>query len=1244
MIVMIHSMRNGVAIHGLLLFLIAASFPATATLAQSVDDRTPIATNESAAEPSTPASEFGLTIRSTEAKSPEEERAGFHLPPGFQVQLFASEPQIAKPFNMAFDARGRLWITQTFEYPSPAPAGQEPRDSIQVLEDTDGDGVADKVTQFAAKLNIPIGLIPYGDGVICFSIPDILYLRDTDGDSVCDERIKLLGPFDTSRDTHGMINSLRRGEDGWIYACHGFNNHSVVTASDGSKVDLTSGNTFRFWPDGSRIEQFTQGQVNPFGMTQDPWGDWYSADCHSKPISRLIRGGSYKSFGRPDNGLGFVPDLMNHLHGSTAISGLACYDAPQFPESFRHDFFSGNVMTSRINRNRMVATQEGISAVEQPDFMTSEDSWFRPADIQLGPDGAIYVSDFYNKIIGHYEVPLDHPDRDRFRGRIWRITGPGNERSKPLHAAVLPRHLEANVRSVGASLVAELGSDNATRRRLALQQVCDHDFEAIEPELHNAISVSDSVHRQVNAMWALARGGKLTSAELASVMQSKEPLAQVHAFRCAVAFASLADEALRMTISEDPSGVDPRARLVISQARMEALASSASAASFAELIRTATSYPPGSLLHQAGKICVRRVLEATERRQMLMPAWHSATNSSSADRLLGIDGPHAVYLAEVLATIPSSDLAEGLFQFMKSPRSQDLQKRMLIDYAIKNLNADRLPSLVAYLRDNDAGDLDEQAEWLEQLRSRLKAAGINSFSEVEQWTADVLDGYVQKVQNLLNESDSAILGWHAAPLDAKSVRPGAVASAAQGASWLTENRKARDQQHEHRYFSSLTLGEKYTGRWISDSFAAPSELTFWVAGHHGIPNKPALGLNSIELVDANSGEVLHQAKPPRNDVAKQVTWIVNEHAGRSVRIVVTDGDAGTAYAWIAVGRFSVSGLNPIPMQPLIDRVTGFLADAPLASWQSKIESLMVDDRLDRRSQYRLAESLVRAKRYLALANVLSAANQIQVSAELPSPSQMLERLRLDSSVTNANELAFDFAKILGQNTPSNRHVELAKPLIGTHEGRILLVRLIEAGQLGTRSVAGLDSLLPNEIVSKQHEDSTHAEDTNAVIKLKAWCQAADPSAEVQDEMLRQRIVGMSHASIDLNSGQQLFEKNCQTCHQLSGKGTVIGPQLDGVKTRGLERLAEDVLLPHRNVDIAFRASTLLLEDGTIVAGLVRSLDGSETRVVQSDGQERVIAADEITSRRDSQRSLMPDNFGDLLTDDQLASLLAFLAK
>ncbi len=127
------------------------------------------------------------------------------------------------------------------------------------------------------------------------------------------------------------------GLDGWIYANHGFNNQSKVAGQDGHTVTLISGNVFRFRPDGSRVETLHSGQVNPFGSDEDEFGTYFTADCHSKPISQLIRGGCYPSFGRPDDVLGFVPSTMEHLHGSTAI-GIAIGKGSGFPSSFQENF------------------------------------------------------------------------------------------------------------------------------------------------------------------------------------------------------------------------------------------------------------------------------------------------------------------------------------------------------------------------------------------------------------------------------------------------------------------------------------------------------------------------------------------------------------------------------------------------------------------------------------------------------------------------------------------------------------------------------------------------------------------------------------------------------------------------------------------------------------------------------------------------------------------------------------------
>ena len=162
------------------------------------------------------------------AKAAEEQKA-LHAPPGFEIQLVASEPEINKPLNLAFDDRGRLWVTSTVEYPYPAKEGTRPRDSVKILSDFSADGRAQKVEIFADGLNIPIGLLPMPSAraAIVHNIPNIYMMKDTNGDGRADTRDVLYGIFG-KRDTHGMTNAFTWGFDGWIYACHGYSNDSKV--------------------------------------------------------------------------------------------------------------------------------------------------------------------------------------------------------------------------------------------------------------------------------------------------------------------------------------------------------------------------------------------------------------------------------------------------------------------------------------------------------------------------------------------------------------------------------------------------------------------------------------------------------------------------------------------------------------------------------------------------------------------------------------------------------------------------------------------------------------------------------------------------------------------------------------------------------------------------------------------------------------------------------------------------------
>jgi len=452
--------------------------------------------------------------------SPEEQLAKFHVPPGFEIELVASEPEIHSPLSINFDNRGRLWVTDTIEYPTP-PKGPG-RDALKVFEDGDGDGRYDTMTTLVDGLSMPTGAEPIPGGAIVFSVPSIFGCYDTTGDGRIDQRRILYTEFGNI-DAHGMNNGFTRWLDGWVYACHGFRNSSVVKGSDGHTISMDSGNGYRFRLDGSHIEYVWHGQVNPFGLAFDSLGNYFTADCHTKPAYCLLRGAYYPSFGKPHDGLGFGPKMIEHSHGSTSISGIAYYAAEQFPEKYRDCVFMGNSVTGRVNRDKVTARGSSLIGVEQPDFVTCDDRWFRPVEIKLGPDGALYISDFYDCIIGYYEVPLTHPRRDKTRGRIWRVVyrGTDGERRQLRKQCDLTKlDLE--------QLWTRLANPNLPARLLATHEIVDRfATDAVEP-LRTRIAEPCDPRQRAHGMWILERLGVLDRDLVSRLAEDENPLVRVH--------------------------------------------------------------------------------------------------------------------------------------------------------------------------------------------------------------------------------------------------------------------------------------------------------------------------------------------------------------------------------------------------------------------------------------------------------------------------------------------------------------------------------------------------------------------------------------------------------------------------------------------------------------------------------------------------------------------------------------------
>ncbi|MFO1062494.1 MAG: PVC-type heme-binding CxxCH protein [Pirellulales bacterium] len=1176
-----------------------------------------VAGDHGADEPKTKAEIYGQGVRETPWMKPEDEAAGFHLPTGFKAELIAAEPAIKKPMNMAFDRCGRLWLTDTIEYPYPAKDPDQARDSIKVLADEDGDGTFESITTFAEGLNIPIGILPVDDGVLCFSIPNLLHLRDTDGDGKADERKVVLGPFDTTRDTHGMINAIRRGEDGWIYACHGFNNQSTVKAADGSSVTLISGNTFRFREDGSHVEQFTQGQVNPFGMTADDWGNWFTADCHSKPVTLLVQGGCYESFGRPHSGLGFVPSLMNHLHGSTAICGITYVTSSSVPAEFRSRFYSGNVMTSRINTNSLAITRDTITLKEEADFMTSDDPWFRPVDIQLGPDGAMYVADFYNKIIGHYEVPLTHPERDRNSGRLWRIryVGTGSEPKTPT-TKLSPWELLSD-----AHLQA-LASDNAALRQQALDafnpkvKLTDVQVQTLQS---NATNSNASEQLRIASLWALHRSGQSFGLHLNRVLQNAGPRLQAAVMK---AWRDQSSPNLRSSDTETVK-LYQAAQSFLSSEHPQLLIAAAGAfgkhggAQDVRLLLTeAESREKNSLARHVLRMAAKELLDQSKIADEVLSGWNlsavSERGSGKADERttakIGMNDPLADLVAGILPAVAGERSAEALLSYVQSRENVNVElKTAAVRHAAKYANEKLADALVAVIRSAGADQATQQFSLIKDTVDALRGSG----KAIPNSLLELVDAHVAELSTRITKA-----------LD-HAVKP-VLWTESRGRAWKKENRK-RNGASDLSFLSSLTLGEAYTGVLSSEPFEAPARLQFWLCGHDGMPSEPAGGKNLVRLVDAATGAPVMTARPPRNDTAVQIDWDLGSVQGKLVRVECVDNDSGNAYAWLAVADFSEPKLNASPVeQPLVE----------LAQWLGLGVTRTAADRVRPIASSQAISDAVRCDLIAAAANS-SGRPLVSVLIDAAKLKGLQSKVSVDlinADTKGADETLHTLAVSLAQQLSQTQQALLAKALIASVEGRALLVSLIDGGQVAVGSLRAI-----GELLGKNAGDPN----TEKLLKYSADANAAPSEAEQQ---ITARIAAIRLDGADIELGKAMFTKHCVNCHKLSGVGQLVGPQLDGVITRGADRLGEDILLPHRNVDKAFRMSSLLMEDEQVLVGLVRELPDGRMELIGNDGKSKPVDPKKIDQRRDTTKSLMPDNFAELLNEKELAGLIQFISR
>ena len=349
----------------------------------------------------------------------------FEVADAFEVNLWAEDPQLHKPIEINWDARGRLWVASSEVYPQIKP-GQPATDSVVVLEDADGDGKADKSTVFAAGLLIPTGVLPDSNGGCYLAAShQLLYFKDTNGDGKADEQRIVLSSFGTE-DTHHNLHTLRWGYDGHIYMNQSIYTHTHVETPHGV-VRLNSAGIWRFNPSTYRLEVFTKGGCNPWGHAWDDYGNSFFTDgAGFQGVSYCVPGAMYFTYA------GARRELQSISPGNyPKFASLEVVRSPQFPDDWQGDFITCDFRAHRVVHFKYNEAGAGFQTREMPDLLRSTNVTFRPIDVKFGPDGALYVADWSNPIIQHGEVDFRDPRRDKEHGRIWRVTAKGRPLAKP---------------------------------------------------------------------------------------------------------------------------------------------------------------------------------------------------------------------------------------------------------------------------------------------------------------------------------------------------------------------------------------------------------------------------------------------------------------------------------------------------------------------------------------------------------------------------------------------------------------------------------------------------------------------------------------------------------------------------------------------------------------------------------------------------------------------------------------------
>lgn len=1145
----------------------------------------------------------GRASRMQEPLTPEQSVRRMVVPPGLAVELFAAEPQIVKPIDLAFDARGRLWIAETVDYPNALKPEGQGRDRIRICEDSDGDGRADRFRLFADRLSIPTSLLPYRDGVIVAQAPDMLFLRDTDGDDVADVRERLFTGFGTA-DTHAGPSNLWYGFDNWIWGTVGY---SGFRGTVGGEEHRFGQGIFRFRPDGSRLEFLSSTTNNTWGLGFSEEGLVFGSTANGNPSVHLaipnryyeaVHGGAAGALATIAESIRFHPVTEQvrqvDYHGQfTAAAGHTLYTARAFPREYWNRVALVSGPTGHL-LHRFLLEPSGTHFVARDrwNLLASDDEWTAPVCAEVGPDGAVWMIDWYAYIVQHNPTPKGFetgrgnayvtPLRDKKHGRIVRIVpreGP-LDRSLDLAAAA------------PAGLVAALGHDNLFWRQTAQRLLVERNETAALPLLLERLADRSSDGFGMNpavlhALFALDglglfAAGSSTSAGLA--VQAGGALRDLlghpaMAVRRAALSVLPASEVHREALLD--AGVlndaEPHVRL----------------AALLALSRMPPSRRAGSAVFEA----MRRTDNQEDRWIPVAAAAAAAQNDA---------GFLAAVLASDLAREPA-DRGEVSDNLLPNPSFEEVSGDQPAGWSVRHYGGQA---------DHRLADVGHSGRHSLEISSTEGAdTSWHCTVPVERNGHYRLSAWIRTESvELSGGAEGALLNVHELQSPTR-VRTGPITASTDWTRVETSfETGGRDRISINCLFGGW--GPARGKAWFDD-------LRLERITPGGLPGTLGRILASINRHYA--------ARAPVDSVVSTLALLGNASAG-----VATSCLEGLAQGWPADRPPALGDEDRVVLLGLLRELPeearphllllleqwnvkeGFAADAARV-----VKSLRIRLSNPRRS---VAERVTAAERLLGLEDGPDSVDRIldQISVRT-DPALATDLLLLLASSRRAGTGERIVARWPGL-TPASRGVAVTV-LCRRSAWAATLLDAVDRGDVAAGAIA-----THQWVQLENHPDGGVAQQARVL--------RGRPSDDNRDAVLT-RLAFAAELEGDRNNGARLYAEQCAACHLFAGQGGRVGPPLDGIGARPRSEILTEVLDPNRSVEENYRLWIVQLEDGGALAGRLAAESKTTIELLDLGGGSHVVRRAEIRSLESAGVSIMPATF-EILGPQGLADLLEYL--